>query len=102
VGRRVIAAKATLLLALDEIILRPISELETRHPQVRHGALLGLAAVLPARAAAGSSASLGASLQTQEQRQLAGLVAAVEAARLLRGRGGELMRAALCRCITAA
>jgi tubulin-specific chaperone D len=68
---------------------------------VRHGALLGLAAILPAHVANGANpVSLGVTLENQEQRQLAGLVADVERLRLLRGRGGELMRAALCRCIT--
>ena len=63
--------------------------------------MLGLAAILPAHAANGANpVSLGVTLENQEQRQLAGLVADVERLRLLRGRGGELMRAALCRCIT--
>jgi hypothetical protein len=77
-----------------------VSDSKSQYPQVRHGALLGLAAILPARAAGRTPASLGATLETQKQRQLGGLVAVVERARLLRGRGGELMRAALCRCST--
>lgn len=65
---------------------------------MRHGALLGLSRLLPALAAAGGGAGLGIHLDGKQQASLSALVHDVEAARLLRGRGGEPMRAALCRC----
>lgn len=60
--------------------------------QVRQGALQGLAELLPALAAAPECP-----LPAPEQDALAGLVGRIEAARLLRGRGAELMRATVCR-----
>ncbi len=62
--------------------------------QVRHGALLVLAALLPALAAVSAAA---ARLAAEQQAALGRLVARVEAARLLRARGGEVVRAAVCR-----
>lgn len=59
--------------------------------QVRQGALQGLAELLPALAKS------AAPLPAPEAAALEDLVSRVEAARLLRGRGGELMRATVCR-----
>lgn len=83
--------------SIDHFVMSHKSMLSYAPRQVRHGALLGLAALLPALAAAGGPGGLGAQLEDLEQGRLAGLVSDIEAARLLRGRGGEPMRAALCR-----
>lgn len=61
----------------------------------RHGALLGLAEVVVAR-------GLLKATRDDEQHhpeRLAGLIVAIEAKRLYRGRGGELVRVAACRLI---
>lgn len=60
--------------------------------QVRHGAALGLGEVVVSLEACGTQ------LPAQEAQQVAGLVRAVERARLYRGKGGELMRGAISRC----
>lgn len=61
--------------------------------EARHGAALGLAALLPALDAA------GATLGQERAGRVAGVVPAVEKARLYRGKGGELMRGAVCRLV---
>ena len=59
--------------------------------QVRHGAALGLAELVLALRLHGQALSPG------RQAAVAAVVPAVEKARLYRGKGGELMRAAVCR-----
>ena len=58
---------------------------------MRHGATLGLAEVTLALHRAGSG------LQDSRAAQVAGVVPAIEKARLYRGKGGEIMRSAVCR-----
>ena len=64
---------------------------DDRHLQVRHGAVLGLAEVVKALADLGHKPAEGV------QAQLADLPQQVVAAKLLRGKGGDVMRAAYCR-----
>jgi len=59
--------------------------------EVRHGAALGLAELLPALAAS------GVVLSPERQAAVAELIPAIEKARLYRGKGGEIMRSAVCR-----
>ncbi|KAK3259575.1 hypothetical protein CYMTET_31431, partial [Cymbomonas tetramitiformis] len=61
----------------------------------RHGAVVALARVLPALSEAATS--LGAA----EEELVIGAVPAIEKARLYRGKGGEVMRSAVCRLIAA-
>lgn len=63
--------------------------------QVRHGATLGLAEVTLALHRVGSG------LQDSRAAQVAGVVPAIEKARLYRGKGGEIMRSAVCRSAAA-
>eukprot|EP00891_Asterochloris_glomerata_P000593 jgi/Astpho2/593/e_gw1.00013.148.1_t len=63
--------------------------------EVRHGAIVGLAEVMLAL----DQADL--QLSQQHQQALAAVVPSIEKARLYRGKGGELMRAAVCRQGTA-
>lgn len=58
---------------------------------MRHGATLGLAEVTLALHRVGSG------LQDSRAAQVAGVVPAIEKARLYRGKGGEIMRSAVCR-----
>lgn len=59
--------------------------------QVRHGAALGLGEVVLALHTSGHA------LDDDRQSAVAAMVPAIEKARLYRGKGGELMRAAVCR-----
>lgn len=68
------------------------SRLSGRARQVRHGAMLGVAELVAALAAAGHA--LGA----DRRAAVTALVPAAAAAGLFRGKGGELMRAAVARC----
>ncbi|KAL0043717.1 hypothetical protein WJX82_009809 [Trebouxia sp. C0006] len=61
--------------------------------EVRHGAALGVGELTLALH------SLGEALDTERQRAVAGVVPAIENARLYRGKGGELMRGAVCRLV---
>ncbi|KAJ9523802.1 hypothetical protein QJQ45_020006 [Haematococcus lacustris] len=57
--------------------------------EVRHGAVVGIAALLPALQQAGHAVS------PDRLQQIAGLVPAIDKARLYRGKGGEVMRQAV-------
>ena len=59
----------------------------------RHGAVIGVAELLPALKDA------GAELPAEVASKAAALVGDIEKARLYRGKGGELMRAAVCRLV---
>lgn len=59
--------------------------------QLRHGAILGIAEVILALAAGGTP------LLPPLQESLAAVVPDILAANICRGKGGELMRAAVCR-----
>jgi len=59
--------------------------------EVRHGAALGVGELTLALH------SQGQALDTERQAAVAGVVPAIEKARLYRGKGGELMRGAVCR-----
>eukprot|EP00887_Chlorella_sp_A99_P001994 scaffold18.g1994.t1 len=61
--------------------------------EVRHGAMAGVAELLLALRSA------GAELSPATLAQVAGVLPAVEAAKLARGKGGEVMRSAICRLI---
>ena len=65
--------------------------------EVRHGAVAGVAELLPALHASLLPSALPAALLGE----VAGVIPAVEAARLTRGKGGEVMRSAICRLIEA-
>ena len=70
----------------------------SRRPQVRHGAVLGLAELLTALR------RCGVALTPLARASVAAAVPDIVAARLLLGKGGELMRGAACRrarCIVA-
>uniref|UniRef100_A0A0G4I9A1 Uncharacterized protein n=1 Tax=Chromera velia CCMP2878 TaxID=1169474 RepID=A0A0G4I9A1_9ALVE len=58
--------------------------------EVRHGAVMGVAALVDA---------LGASVEEQTQTSVRNLIPSIEKARLYRGKGGEVMREAVCRLI---
>lgn len=64
--------------------------------QVRHGALLAVAELLPALAASNEE---DVRLQAPEVAGVAAVVSAVEARHYLRGKGSYIMREALCRCV---
>lgn len=70
----------------------PLTHGPTCWRQVRHGALLGAAELLPALARQGA-----ADMAPCYMAKAAGLVAAVQQALFLRGKGADLMREALCR-----
>lgn len=74
------AVDALLPLCLDPVL------------EVRHGAALGLGELTLALY------SHGQPLDSGRQAAVAAVVPAVEKARLYRGKGGELMRGAVCRC----
>lgn len=61
-------------------------------PQLRHGGVVGIAEVVLALAATGTQ------LPAEVQRSVAAVVPDILAAHLCRGKGGELMRFAICRC----
>lgn len=63
--------------------------------EVRHGAALALAAVVRALAAA------GVGLEAERATRVVGVAPGVDKARLFRGKGGEIMRGAVCRVIGA-
>jgi hypothetical protein len=63
--------------------------------EMRHGAMVAVAQLLPALAAGGEK------LSSERQVLVAGVVPAVEQSRLLRGKGGELMREAVCKLVHA-
>lgn len=64
--------------------------------QVRHGALLAIAELLPALAASNEE---DARLRPPEVAAVAAVVSAVEGGHYLRGKGSYIMREALCRCV---
>lgn len=61
--------------------------------EVRHGAIVAVAEMLPALA------SSGIALAPERQHAVADIIDAVDAARLYRGKGGELMRESVCMLI---
>ena len=67
--------------------------------QVHHGAVLGLAEVILAVHMLGQQQQAPAQHQLSEEQKdsIAQLPHALQAAMFLRGKGGEIMRAALCR-----
>jgi hypothetical protein len=80
-------------------------------PQVRHGAVVFVAELLPALAAADKAGAAAAAeaatpyeplLSAARQAEVAGLVPAIDKARLYRGKGGEVMREAVGRLVECA
>ncbi|EFJ45543.1 hypothetical protein VOLCADRAFT_94333 [Volvox carteri f. nagariensis] len=94
--------------ALDELLPACLNE----QLEVRHGAVVMVAELLPALAAAAASASASETstaascssppcwpLVPERQAAVAGLVPAIDKARLYRGKGGEVMREAVGRLV---
>ena len=98
-GLRELAAEAlgALVSAEPALILRELLGLVARATDkelaVRHGATHAVAEVLVALYAA------GATISEEQRNAVAGLVPRIEKARLYRGRGGEIMRSAVCHLI---
>jgi hypothetical protein len=73
------------------------NSLDSRDFQLRHGAVRGLAEIILAY---GVEADIGGTLLRKATMDaIAELVPAIEKERLYRGKGGEIMRAAVCRLI---
>ena len=70
--------------------------LDPKHLQVRHGAVLGAAETI---LALGQSGEFDAVVLNSHKVELMSLVQRIEKLRLYRGRGGEIMRAAVCRLV---
>ena len=111
---RELAAQAlgALVAAEPALIVRELQGLVARATDkdlaVRHGATHAVAEILMALHTAADNGGSGAdadstrTLLREEQRNaVAGLVPRIEKARLYRGRGGEIMRSAVCRLIEA-
>ena len=77
---------------LPELLER---SLDLKNLHVRHGAVIGVAEITLALAKNGSLAQVS----DKHLNTLKGLVASIEKKRLYRGRGGEIMRSAVCRLV---
>lgn len=77
------------------------NSLDERNVQLRHGSVVGLAEIILAigEMKATRSGSFEGLLSTESLSQIAELIPAIEKKRLYRGKGGEQMRAAVCRLI---